>query len=238
MLTQTLAFQQRYVLRAWLVHLYTASGLIFALLALNAVAERQALSAAIFIVVAMFIDGTDGNLARAWDVKRWTPNFDGRKLDDIIDYLTYTFIPVFFIYRFELLPAPWHVVLFPVLLASAYGFCNESAKTDDGFFTGFPSYWNAVALYLYWLRLPAPLAAGILLFLAGMTFVPIKYISFNQTRQLRPLNRILLTLWVLLLFWMMRTGFDAPAPALVWLSLWYPAFYVGASVYLTRRTSP
>ena len=36
-----------------------------------------------------------------------------------------------------------------VLLSSAYGFGSTDAKTSDHFFTGFPSYWNIVALYLY-----------------------------------------------------------------------------------------
>jgi phosphatidylcholine synthase len=223
-----------YKLRAWLVHAYTATGLILALLAINAVAAGEAFQAFVYLVIAMAVDGTDGTLARRWEVKKWVPTFDGRKLDDIIDYLTYTFIPIFFAYQFELVTGPWMWVLFFVLLASVYGFCNEQAKTDDGFFTGFPSYWNGVVLYLYWLDWSVWLAGSIMLILAVLTFVPMRYISLNQTVPLRRLNRVLVMLWMFLLVWI-AMAFEQPNRILVYLSLLYPAFYFAASVYLHFR---
>ena len=54
------------------------------------------------------------------------------------------------------------------LLASAYGFCQVEAKTDDGYFLGFPSLWNVVAFYLYVLHLPGWLAVAIVVVL-GVT---------------------------------------------------------------------
>ena len=141
-------------------------------------------SAASFVlmVVATLVDATDGTMARKIGVKRVLPNFDGRKLDDLTDFLTYTFLPLLLIWRAELLPeGSEHWLLLP-LLASAYGFCQVEAKTDDGYFLGFPSLWNVVAFYLYVLHaagrggprrgrgaepadlraepLPLPLAAG------------------------------------------------------------------------------
>ena len=44
-------------------------------------------------------------------------------------------------------PLAW--LLWLPLLASAYGFSQVNAKTPDGFFLGFPSYWNIIAFYLY-----------------------------------------------------------------------------------------
>ena len=224
-----------FIFRAWLVHLYTSLGLIFALLAINAVSKHEEIWVMIYISIAMLIDGTDGPFARKWDVKKWVPTFDGRKLDDIIDYMTYTFIPVYFIYEFEIVTGPWIFTLFAALIASAYGFCNESAKTDDGFFTGFPSYWNGAALYLYWLALPSWVGGISVLILAALTFVPFKYISFNQTMQLRRTNRALLVVWAVLLVLITRE-FTSPNLNLVYLSLLYPVFYFGASFYLTRQT--
>ena len=52
----------------------------------------------------MSIDATDGVLARALRVKERLPWFDGAKLDDIVDYLTYVFVPVLLMLRAELLP--------------------------------------------------------------------------------------------------------------------------------------
>jgi phosphatidylcholine synthase len=63
-------------------------------------------------------------------------------------------------------------VLLAPLLASAYGFSQVDAKTDDGFFLGFPSYWNIVAFYLYMLHPSAWISVALLVALAVLTFVP------------------------------------------------------------------
>ena len=115
----------------------------------------------VLMLVATLIDATDGTLARRVGVKKVLPNFDGRKLDDLTDFLTYTFLPLLLIWRAEVLPAGWQPWLLLPLLASAYGFCQVEAKTDDGYFLGFPSLWNVVAFYLYVLPLPALAGAGI-----------------------------------------------------------------------------
>lgn len=223
------------VARAWLVHFYTALGVPVALLATVSIVNENAFSAALWIALAMVIDGTDGTFARKWEVKKYTPNFDGRKLDDITDFLTYTFVPVFFMYQFELPGGYWQFVLFAVLVASAYGFCNIAAKTGDGFFTGFPSYWNAVAIYLFWLNLADWQSGLILLVLAALTFAPIKFMSFNETRQFRVIDRAFFALWVVIFVLLFRE-FDDPRPSLLYGSLFYPAFYFLASFYLHWRT--
>lgn len=228
---KTAEFPKWKVYRAWLVHFYTASGVVMALLAAVAIIDGRALPAALWIALAMFIDGTDGNLARAWEVKKYAPTFDGRKLDDITDYLTYTFIPVLFMHQFGIVTGRWGWVLFAVLVGSAYGFCNTHAKTADGFFTGFPSYWNAVALYLYWLSFPVWLAGMLLLGLVALTFFPMKFISFNQTPQLRKTDRTLFAIWAVMLV-ILFMDFEHPARWLLYASLFYPVFYFGASAWL------
>src|SRR5262249_9690141 len=127
---------------AWCVHLYTALGLVIA--AAIAVLLVRGDPAAfrwsfVLMLVATLIDATDGTLARRIAVKKVLPSFDGRKLDDLTDFLTYTFLPLLLVWRAELLPAAWQPVLLVPLLASAYGFCQLEAKTDDGYFLGFPS---------------------------------------------------------------------------------------------------
>ena len=220
-------------LRAWAVHLYTSLGLVLGFLALIAAADGRAWEVTFLMGLAMIVDGTDGALARWWQVSRWLPGFDGRKLDDITDYLNYAFIPVYCLYRFELVPAAWLPALFVVLLAAAYGFCQVNAKTDDKYFTGFPNYWNLVVFYMYLLRLPPAVNVLILLFLAVMVFVPIKYVS-TQTLFMRSIYAALLALWSLNIL-IILFNFDRPDARLVYLSLLFPAYHVALSFYLNFR---
>ncbi len=223
------------VARAWFVHFYTSLGLICALVAVLAIANKDIVTAFFALVVAQIIDGSDGPMARAFDVKTNTPHFDGRKLDDIIDYMTYTFIPVFFMYTYEIVTGPWLVVLFMVLLASAYGFCSDAAKTDDGFFTGFPSYWNGAALYLFWLNLPTWGAGLFLLFFVILTFIPVKYPSANQTRQFRWLTYLVAAVWVVLVIWMIAIDWQNPPRWMLMASFFFPVYYLGMGFYLTYK---
>jgi phosphatidylcholine synthase len=133
---------------AWLVHLYTAMGLVCAAgIAVLIVRGGDASfrRAFMLMLVATAIDATDGWLARKARVKDVLPGFSGRTLDDLVDFQTYTALPLLLLWRADALPdgAAW--VLLAPLLASAYGFSQVNAKTDDGFFLGFPSYWNIVA---------------------------------------------------------------------------------------------
>ncbi|UCC89891.1 MAG: hypothetical protein JSV81_11405 [Anaerolineales bacterium] len=221
-------------IRAWAVHFYTSLGLVAGLLALIAVTEGRPRDVFIFLGLALWIDSTDGMLARGWEVLVWTPRFDGRKLDDITDYLNYTFIPVFFAYQFELVSGVWTLSLPVVLLASAYGFCQKAAKTDDGYFTGFPSYWNVLVFYFYLLDTQPAVTGLLLLFFAVMVFVPIKYIYPSRTPVLRQIN-IGLGFIGFLVLCLIMINFDQPDPRLVYLSLIYPLYYLALSVYLHFR---
>src|SRR6188474_876171 len=165
-----------YVL-AWLAHLYTASGAVFAFLAARAVINFDYPAAFFWLGVQVVVDATDGMLARYARVSERVPWFNGAKLDDIIDYLTYVFVPVLVVWRALLVPDAWTVVVTAaMLLSSAFGFNRDDAKTDDHFFTGFPSYWNIVVFYLLVLRLSSTVNAAILLGLGVLVFVPIRYV--------------------------------------------------------------
>ena len=138
---------------AWAVHLLTASGAAVGLAALLETARGDPRSALLWMLVALVIDSVDGTLARRADVERVVPRIDGRRLDDIVDYLNYVIVPVFFL--------AWSGRIDPLVLAgapvlaSAYGFSQTEAKTEDGYFLGFPSYWNVVALYAFLLDVSA-----------------------------------------------------------------------------------
>src|SRR5437868_3718465 len=125
---------------AWCVHGYTALGLVAAGGIAVAIFEGTPESfriAFLLMFVATVVDATDGTLARAVKVKEVLPQFDGRRLDDLIDFQTYTALPLLLIWRAGLLPDGWQTWLLAPLLASAYGFCQSQAKTEDGYFLGF-----------------------------------------------------------------------------------------------------
>ena len=225
--------------KAWAVHLYTASGAVLALLALDAVARDGYATAFAWMSLAMFIDCTDGTLARRARVKQVLPEFDGSKLDDIVDYLNYVLVPIVLAVHAGLLPsgATGLAVAALPLLASAYGFCASEAKTPDHFFTGFPSYWNVVVLYLYVLGWPHWANAGVLVLLSALVFAPIRYLYPSRNTTARPLTYGGGALWAVSVLWLLFQ-FPTPSRHLALLSLSYPAYYMGLSLWLHLRTPP
>jgi phosphatidylcholine synthase len=217
---------------AWGVHAYTASGAVVGFLALRATFEEQAREAFVWMLVAVLIDATDGTLARAIEIKRVLPWFDGSKLDDIVDYFTFVIAPVVFLFHMQLLP-PSGTLLFVAmpLLASAYGFCQAAAKTPDYFFTGFPSYWNIVAFYLYVASLPTWFNGLLICVLAICVFIPVRYIYPTRTVPFRHLTNFLGVGWVGILL-VLLFQFPTPSGWLVLFSLYYPLYYTLLSFYL------
>lgn len=219
-----------YTLRAWAVHLYTSLGLIVALFAVAAVARGDALHTFLLLGVAMFIDATDGVFARRWCVTTWAAGLDGRKLDDITDYITYAFIPVFFAYQFKMVEGLGVAILGLVLICAAYGFTQKVAKTTDGFFTGFPNFWNLLVFYLFLFRVPPTVTALIMLFFALMIFVPIKYVSYS-TKSLRAAAYLISLVYGLFLAAILATWNNLDI-RLVWASLAFPLLYGIVSLHL------
>lgn len=222
----------------WALHLYTASGTVLALLAVIAAFDGDVERALWILLVALVVDGTDGMLARWLRVKETIPTFDGAKLDDIVDYITYAFVPMVLLWSGGFLPGgDWGAVVAAVpLIASSYQFCRSDAKTDDHFFLGFPSYWNVVAFYVIVLELSPTFTTVILMVCAVLVFVPVKYVYPSRTLAFRALNLLLAALW-LVLYALVLADFPNPHVALVLLSLVYVAYYVVVSVYLTVKTS-
>ncbi len=221
---------------AWLVHLYTAFGVVIGFLTILAIDQAAFRDALFLMALAVVIDATDGTLARAAHVKEIIPWFDGEMLDAIVDYFNYAVVPCFFMLRANLLPgqdALWLAAL--PLLASAYGFCQRDAKTADNFFLGFPSYWNIVAFYLYVLKSPAWLNAFALIALSILIFVPIKYIYPSRSPRFRVQSNVLGALWgAAILYAIYRL--PEPPRAILFASLFYPAYYTALSLWLQLRS--
>ena len=220
---------------AWLVHLYTASGALFAFLALSRIFYDRYQDAFVWLFVAVVVDATDGLLARRLEVSTRLPRFDGAKLDDIVDYLTYVFVPAFFVWHALLVPDRWAMpIVAAMLVSSAYGFNRVDAKTEDHFFTGFPSYWNVAAFYLFVAGWPRGVNAAVLALLALLVFVPIRYVYPSRTPAWRMPTILLGSLWGVLMIAMLWSVPDVPRP-LFWASLAFPLYYVALSLGLEVR---
>jgi phosphatidylcholine synthase len=216
------------------VHLYTASGSALALLIVLAAFAGDAVTALWLGLVALIIDGTDGMLARRMRVSERIPWFDGARLDDIVDYLTYAFAPMLLLWSGGYLPegSLGTALAIVPLLASSYQFCRVDAKTDDHFFLGFPSYWNVVAFYVIVCDLGAPVVTTILLVCSALVFVPICYVYPSRTAAFRRTNLALTAGWLVLYAILLRQMPD-PSPAIITASLAYLVYYLGMSIHLT-----
>lgn len=224
---------------AWLAHLYTALGATTALASAVAVHDGDLRAAFLWLALAVIIDATDGALARAVDVRRHLPDFDGARLDDIVDYLTYVFVPALIVVYGGIVPGPWGLaVATAMLVSSGYGFVQPGAKGNGSeyYFSGFPSYWNIAAFYLHVWGLSHAMNAAILLTLAALVFVPIRYVYPSRTPTLRPLTITLGILWGVVMavqLWQLPVV-DARWSA---LSVVFPVYYFALSfvLYATGR---
>ena len=228
-------------LKAYAVHVFTASGVVCAFLATAAVCSGPVDERVVFFWLALqvLIDAADGPMARAWEVKRHVPWIDGRTIDDIVDYLTYTYVPLLLIWRMGWIPDPAAAWVASAMVASLFGFSNTGAKDEArGFFLGFPSYWNIVAVYaglLYRAAGPWPVAV-LIVALTVLTVLPVRFVYPNLApRPWRMPTLVGAGVWAILLAWIVA-DYAYPPASVVWLSLIYPVYYVALSVYLDRRT--
>jgi len=235
-------------LLAWCVHFYTALGLLaasgIAVLIVKGGADAFRM-AFLLMLAAVLIDATDGALARWIRVKDVLPGFDGRRLDDLTDFLNYTCLPLLLLWRAEILPTGLAWCLLIPILASAYGFCQVSAKTNDRYFLGFPSYWNVVAFYLYILQPPAWFSLMVIVVLALLTFVPSRYLYPSQRGRLNRVTGVLGAAWAGFPLWILAIlppNHNAADPSqtefahhLGWLSLFFPLYYLVVSWVISLR---
>lgn len=238
---------QRYsplrVALAWGVHLYTATGIIAA--ALSAIfiirgGEDSYRWAFLMTLLALVIDSSDGVLARKVEVKKVIPWFSGRRLDDLIDFHTYTSLPLLLLWRLEVVPDPYQWFLVLPLLASLYGFCQESIKTDDGYFLGFPSYWNVFVYYAYTLGWSWQTIVIIATILSILTFVPSRYMYPSQKGLLNRVTALLAIIWGVFCLYVFWRWFHEPISSptmrfLNWVSVSFPIYYMIASWCLSIK---
>jgi phosphatidylcholine synthase len=186
-------------IRAYAVHILTASGAALALAALFYATRREWPAMFLCLGIGLLIDGVDGALARAWRVAELLPRWSGDVLDLVVDFTTYVFVPAYAIAVSGLLPEtlalPAGMV---VVVTGALYFADNEMKTAEHCFKGFPALWNAAAFYLFLLA-PGPwLAVAAVGALAVLTFLPFKFVHPMRVRRLRLVNIAVLALWSLL----------------------------------------
>ncbi|MBS2034086.1 CDP-alcohol phosphatidyltransferase family protein [bacterium] len=220
--------------KAWSVHLFTASGVVAGVVALERARLGDLRGAFLWMMIAVFIDSVDGTLARRWQVSRYAPEIDGRRLDDMVDYFTWVLLPVLAMFWWGWLPP---LVWAAPLLSSALGMANSQAKTDDDYFLGFPSLWNVVALYLWRWNLPVALNGAIVLTLSLCVLLPIRFVYPSKTRRFRSLSMILMSLWGALVLFSLSGSGPLHEQSFLW-SNFFPVYYLGLSFWLHSQDKP
>lgn len=197
---------------AALVHLFTAMGIVCGLMAILAVFSGAWVTVFAWLGLALVIDGIDGAFARMAKVKHHLPRFSGDRLDLVIDYVTYVFVPVVAMLQAGFLRGGAGLVLAcMVLLSSLFHFSDTESKADDNSFVGFPAIWNAVAFYVFALGLLPGATAAIVLACVGLTFVPLKWAHPLRTAALRPVTMLAMALWGAAAASTLLSGFPAGA---------------------------
>ena len=188
-------------LRAFSVHLLTASGSFLALLSLTAAAEGRWTAMFWWLGAALFVDGIDGPIARKQRVKQVLPNWSGDTLDNVIDYVTYVLIPAYALYASGLISEPLSFVAAGVIVvSSAIYYADTGMKTDENFFSGFPVVWNMVVFAFFVVQPPEWIVLLVTFSAAFMSFVPVWFLHPVRVERLRPLNLGMTAVWMVCCF--------------------------------------
>ena len=186
-------------LKALSVHYFTAIGAILAMLAMLAAVDERWDLMFLWLVVAFFVDGLDGPLARKYDVKKFAPEYDGVLLDLIIDYLTYVFIPAYALFVSGLLNgwSGW-VCIIVIAFTSVLYFADTRMKTKDNSFAGFPGCWNMLVLVLFSIQPIWQIILITVILLAISMFSNLKFIHPVRTVRWRLISLPIAVLWTFL----------------------------------------
>jgi phosphatidylcholine synthase len=228
-------------LSGWFVHIYTACSAIVGLVTIEAICRGRYAEAFWWMGLAVFIDATDGTLARKFRVSETVPKIDGALLDNLADFVNYVITPCFLLLMTPMLAPDFRwPVLTAIILSSAYQFTQTDAKTEDHYFKGFPCYWNFVVFFLFIWDISPLVNSAILLVLSGLVFVPIKYVYPSRMENVFKSRALRLSLLFACVV------FGAACLRLLWLypksdpfafgySVLFVLLYGGVSLYRTFR---
>jgi phosphatidylcholine synthase len=198
-------------MRAFSVHILTASGSFLAFLGVVAAAEHRFVDMFWWLGLALAVDGIDGPIARRVRVKEVLPNWSGDTLDNIIDYVTYVLLPAFALYQSGMIGEPWSFVAAGmIVVSSAIYYADMGMKTDEYFFSGFPVVWNMVVFTLFVIDASATTAMTVVTISVFLTFLNINFLHPVRVKRLRPLNMTIFLVWCLLGGYSLLLHFDTP----------------------------
>jgi phosphatidylcholine synthase len=203
-------------IRAFSVHILTASGAYLAFLALVAAAEQRFVDMWWWLGLALLVDGIDGPIARKLKVKEVLPTWSGELLDNVIDYVTYVLIPAFALYQSGMIgPTMSFVCAGLIVISSAIYYANMGMKTAENFFSGFPVVWNMLVFTLFAINAGEWTAMIVVFIAVFVTFLPIHFLHPVRVVRLRRVNLAIFLAWCFFSGWSLILHFDSP----VWLVL-------------------
>jgi phosphatidylcholine synthase len=211
------------------VHLFTALGAVCGLFAALAAFDGAWERMFVWLGVALIIDGIDGTFARMAHVEERLPRFSGERLDLVVDYVTYVFVPALALLRAGYLTGTCGLIVAAlILLSSLYHFSDLASKGEDYSFIGFPAIWNVVALYVFVLSPPSWLTYTVLIALVVLTFVPMPWVHPMRVKHLQAVTLAVTAAWAVAAIAAVWHGFPAP--------LWTQIVLVAAALYLSGLT--
>lgn len=220
----------------WGVHLFTMTGVIWACLASISLMHGELKMMWLWLGIALVVDGIDGTLARKAKVRERVPWFDGAVLDNIVDYITWTFIPAVFMYRHIPLGPKWLAMTLMIIIAatSTFTYCNTGEKSHDNYFVGFPAAWNVVAIYMWLLHTPAWVNIIATIALAALTMSSLKFLHPFRVRVLLIPNIVAVTVWLVCLIWLVIVYPGDPIGVHV---AWWIAgiWFIGVGIWRTLK---
>ena len=220
---------------AALVHVFTALGAVCGLAATRAVLAGAWEEVFVWLGIALVIDGIDGTFARMARVTERLPRFSGERLDLVVDYVTYVFVPALALLQAGYLPGWFGVVLASlILLSSLFHFSDTESKTEDHCFVGFPAIWNIVAFYVFAFHMPPWLAGAVVLICVVFTFVPMAWAHPMRTPMLWPATLGLSAVWSLAAIVTLWSGFPAGGAAQLALAV-VAAYGIGLALARSLR---
>ncbi len=198
-------------IRAFAVHLLTASGSFLAFLGVVAAAEERFIDMFWWLGLALAVDGIDGPIARKLKVKEVLPNWSGTMLDNVIDYVTYVLLPAFALYQSHMLGEYWSFVAAGLMVvSSAIYYADMGTKTADNFFSGFPIAWNMVVFTFFVVRPSETVALVFVVVSVILTFFPINFIHPVRVVRLRVVNLSVFAVWSALSAYALILHFNSP----------------------------
>jgi len=221
----------------WLVHLFTASGVVFAFLAILAVAAHDWRMAMIHLLIAYAIDGVDGTFARKLNVKERLPDFDGKMMDYVIDFMTYAMIPAYFFYEAQMTsPQLLMPCTMAILFSSVLYYGKKNWVSEDLHFIGFPVLWNFVVYIMFFLLKTGPIVNAVIIFVLAIAhFLPIKFLYPSRTHKLFYLNVSVVIFLVLISLYGLWI-YPTEQAFLKWGALFGCGYYVLISLWNTARS--